>query len=59
MISVPQEVNTLYRIECVIHQFDPPLTGDSLLSLGKMVIDELVTAENIVPDSGHVSGIHA
>ena len=56
MTSVPQQVNSLYRIECVIHQFDPPLTGGSLLSLGENLIDSLVDNEIILPESGHISG---
>ena len=56
MTSVPQQVNTLYRIECVIRQFDPPLTGGSLLSLGENLIDSLVDNEIILPESGRISG---
>ena len=55
-MSVPQQVNTLYRIECVIRQFDPPLTGDSLLSLAENLIDSLVYKEMILPESRRISG---
>ena len=56
MMSVPQQVNTLYRIECVIRQFDPPLTGDGLLSLAENLIDSLVGKEIILPESRRISG---
>ena len=55
-MSVPQQVNTLYRIECVIRQFDPPLTGDGLLSLAENLIDSLVGKEIILPESRRISG---